>query len=110
MTQAPSMAQEGEVRVRNVRTQRGGGFIESLVDFGGGIVRLVISVVTLPLILLPRETRMHLNNATRELVYAFADLPRDLANAASEAIEDWARDAGAEPAKSQAPRDEMARV
>ncbi|NWF79663.1 MAG: hypothetical protein HXY37_06375 [Chloroflexi bacterium] len=99
----------GEVRVRNVRTRRNDSFMESAMEFGGGVVRLGFTVFTLPLALLPPESRNHMRNATKELMYAFASLPRDFADIAGEAIEDWAAEKG-EPAaaKTKAPKDEMA--
>ncbi len=97
---------QGEVRVRNVTTRRSDSFTESAMEFGGGVVRLGFSVFTLPLALLPRESRQHMRNATRELMYAFATLPRDFAEVAEEAIEDWARDS--DDTTTRAPRDEIA--
>lgn len=95
---------QGEVRVRNVGSRRNDSFVESAVEFGGGLVRLGFSLATLPLAVLPTETRGHMRNATKELFYAFATLPRDFADVASEAIEEWVAD-GDKPAK--APHDEM---
>lgn len=100
---------QGEVRVRNVAARRNDSFTESLTEFGGGLVRLGVSVLSLPLAILPRETRGHMRNATRELLYAFATLPRDFADVAGEAIEDWAREADAKDGPARyAPRDEVA--
>ncbi len=106
----------GEVRVRSVRTQRNDSFMESAMEFGGGVVRLGFSVFTLPFALLPTETRGHMRNATQELMYAFASLPRDFADVAGAAIEDWAAEtddpaaaaATAAPHAPHAPHDEMA--
>lgn len=96
---------QGEVRVRNVGTRRNDSLIETAVEFGGGLVRLGLSVVTLPLAVLPTETRGHMRNATKELLYAIATLPRDFADVASEAIEEWA--AEGEKADAKAPKDEL---
>ena len=74
---------EGEVRVRSVRSVRSDSFVETAMEFGGGIVRLGFSLFTLPLALLPTDTRHHMQNATKELMYAFASLPRDFAAPAS---------------------------
>jgi hypothetical protein len=95
---------QGEVRVRSVRTQRSDNLVGSVVGFGGGIVRMGISVVTLPLGLLPSASRQHLQNATKEVLYAFAGLPGDLAKAASTVIEEWA----AKTDGDSAPKDELA--
>ena len=81
---------EGEVRVRSVQTRRSDSFVESAMEFGGGVVRMGFSVFTLPLALLPGESRKHMENATRELMYAFASLPKDFADIAGESIERWA--------------------
>ncbi len=95
------MSEQGEVRIRNVSTQRSDNLVQSVVDFGGGLVRLGFSVVTLPLALLPEQVRDGLRNASREILLAAVRLPRDLTDAVSEAVEDWARE-------GSAPRDEMA--
>jgi hypothetical protein len=101
----------GEVRVRSVRARRNDSFAETAMEFGGGVVRLGFSVFTLPFALMPTETRTHLRNATHELMYAFASLPRDFADIAGAAIEDWAAETD-DPAPAatarRAPNDEMA--
>lgn len=96
----------GEVRVRSVRAQRNDSAMESAVEFGGGIVRFGFSLVTLPFALLPSESRQHMRNASKELMYAFASLPKDFADIAGEAIEEWAAQGEDAPAK-QAPKDEL---
>lgn len=98
----------GEVRVRSVRTRRNDSFVESAMEFGGGVVRLGFSVFTLPLALLPSQSRGHMRNATKELMYAFASLPRDFADVAGAAIEDWAAETDDVPAPPKAPKDEIA--
>lgn len=98
---------QGEVRVRSVRTRRSDSFVESAMEFGGGVVRLGFGVFTLPLALLPSESRQHMRNATKELMYAFAALPGDFADIAGEAIEQWAAKSDAD-ATPTAPKDEMA--
>lgn len=97
---------QGEVRVRSVRTQRSDNLVESAVEFGGGIVRMGLSVATLPLALLPSTSRQHLRNAAKEALHAVAGLPGDLAKVAGTAIEDWAAKADADTVKV-APKDEM---
>lgn len=96
----------GEVRVRSVRSRRNDSFMESAMEFGGGVVRLGFSVFTLPLALLPSQSRSHMRNATKELMYAFASLPRDFADIAGAAIEDWAAETD-EPVAKKAPKDEV---
>lgn len=96
---------QGEVRVRTVRTRRNDSFVESAVEFGGGVFRLGFSLITLPLALLPSESRQHMRNATKELMYAFATLPRDFTDVAREAIDEWAAEAD-QPVK-KAPHDEV---
>jgi hypothetical protein len=105
----------GEVRVRSVRTRRNDSFMESAMEFGGGVVRLGFTVFTLPFALLPTESRGHMRNATRELMYAFASLPRDFADIAGAAVEDWASETdgpapAAATAAATAPKDEMAAI
>lgn len=95
---------QGEVRVRNVSTRRTDSLVESATEFAGGVFRLGFSLVTLPLAVLPHESRTHMRNATREMFHAFATLPRNFAEIAGEAVDEWAK-AGDEPA--HAPRDEM---
>lgn len=100
----------GEVRVRSVRARRNDSFAETAMEFGGGVVRLGFSVFTLPLALLPPESRQHMRNATRELMYAFASLPGDFADIAGREVERWA-DEGDDvvpPPPARAPMDEMA--
>lgn len=98
----------GEVRVRNVRARKNDSFVESAVEFGGGILRLGYSVITLPLAILPSESRTHMRNATKELMYAFATLPGDFADIAGKAIEDWAAAGDTGPAAvTKAPKDEL---
>ncbi len=87
---------EGEVRIRSVPVRRSDSFVESAMEFGGGIARLGFSLFTLPLALLPPESRRHMRNATKELMYAFASLPRDFAEIAGKSIEKWAAE-GEEP-------------
>ncbi len=87
---------EGEVRVRTVPVRRSESFVESVMEFGGGIARLGFTAFTLPLALLPPESRQHMRNATKELMYAFASLPRDFAEIAGKSIEKWAAE-GEEP-------------
>ncbi|MFV9503242.1 MAG: hypothetical protein AB4911_01615 [Oscillochloridaceae bacterium umkhey_bin13] len=100
----------GEVRVRSVRTRRSDSVVEQAMEFGGGIVRLGFSVFTLPLALLPTESRQHMRNATQELMYAFASLPADFAEIAGKEIEKWAAEPDGAPAAAaaHAPKDEMA--
>jgi hypothetical protein len=98
----------GEVRVRSVRTRQSDSVFEQAMEFGGGVVRLGFSVFTLPLALLPSESRQHMRNATKELMYAFATLPGDFANIAGEAVEQWAADHDDAPAApGKAPKDEL---
>ena len=96
----------GEVRIRSVRARRNDSFAETAMEFGGGVVRLGFSVFTLPFALMPTETRGHLRNMTEDLMYAFASLPRDFAEIAGAAIEDWAAETDG-PLPPRAPRDEM---
>lgn len=98
----------GEVRVRTLPARRSDSLVESVVEFGGGIFRLGFSLIMLPLGLLPVETRTHMRNATRELMYAFATLPRDFAETAGQAIEAWAAEIPAQGAShTKAPKDEV---
>ncbi|NTW00125.1 MAG: hypothetical protein HGA19_02330 [Oscillochloris sp.] len=96
---------QGEVRVRSVRTQQSNNLVETVVEFGGGIARMGLSVATLPLGLLPAESRQHLRNAAKEALHAAAGLPGDLAKVAGEAVEEWAAKAESE---GTAPKDELA--
>lgn len=100
-------ASEGEVRVRNVRTEtnESGGLIQTVANLGGGVVRLGFAIGTLPLAILPADTRHYLGNAARELLHTAASLPREMAKAATEALEEWSKDTGAE--MPSAPKDEM---
>ena len=97
---------QGEVRVRNVTTKRSDNFVGTAFEFGGGLVRLGLTVVTLPLSVLPRDTRQHFRNAARELLYAAATLPREFVDAASDAVETWAKETEND-APQKAPNDEI---
>jgi hypothetical protein len=97
-----------EVRVREVRA-RSGEFVDSAVELAGGLARLGLGVLQIPLALLPKETRIHTRNAFKELSYAFATLPRDFADIAGERIEEWAR-RGEAPATRTAPLDEVEKI
>lgn len=102
---------EGEVRVRNVRTEssNSAGLVQAVADLGGGVLRLGLAVGTLPLSILPADLRHYIGNAAREIVYAAASLPREMAKAANEALEEWSQETGTEM-PSKAPKDEMERA
>jgi hypothetical protein len=104
---------QGEVRVRNVSTQkRNESILESAVEFGGGLVRTSVSLLMLPIAVLPPESRQHMRNATKELMYAFATLPRDFADIAGTTIEEWASEAEKKDAahSKKAPHDEVSKA
>lgn len=98
----------GEVRVRSVRTRRNDSLVETAMEFGGNVVRVGFSIFTLPLALLPPESRGHMRNATKELMYAFASLPGDFADIAGKEIEKWAAAGDEAPVVKAAPKDELA--
>lgn len=98
---------QGEVQVRNVRTEQESNLAETVIDLGGDIVRFGFSLITLPFSIIPTEPRQHLRNATRELLYAVASAPGEVADVAGEVVKDWARDTGAEVPEHHAPHDEM---
>jgi hypothetical protein len=98
----------GEVRVRSVRTKRNDSIVEQAMELGGGVVRVGFSLFTLPLALLPSESRQHMRNATKELMYAFASLPADFANIAGKEIEKWAAETDKDAVVvATAPKDEL---
>lgn len=99
---------QGEVRVRSVRTVRSGNLVDTVIGFGGGIARMGLSVATLPLSVLPVETRQHLRNAAKEVLTAVAGIPGDIAKVASTAIDEWAAKAEGDAAVKTAPKDELA--
>lgn len=105
-TSSGAVDQGGEVRVRNVRSQRSGSAVESVIEFGGGIVRLSFSLLTLATSILPKESRQHIRNGFIETMYAIASLPKDLVEIGGATVEDWAREVGVE-VPTHAPRDEM---
>jgi len=81
---------EGEVRVRNVRPVQNESLLGKVTQLGTGAVEFGLSLMTMPLNILPAESRQHLRNAARELLYAVTSLPGSLADAATEAVKDWA--------------------
>ncbi len=95
----------GEVRVRNVRTKRNDSFVETALGFGGGVLRFGLTVVTLPINLLPPQSRQHIRNATKEFGYAFASLPAEFAVAANK-VYDQVSVIG-EAFEKGAPKDEL---
>lgn len=72
------------------RRRRNNELLDSAEDFATGVGRLGYGLLSLGLGLLPRQSRTHMHNAVRELSYAFATLPRDFADVAGVAIDDWA--------------------
>ncbi|MEI7644141.1 MAG: hypothetical protein WCJ55_07655 [Chloroflexales bacterium] len=71
-------------------------------------MRAGLSVAALPLGLLPSESRMHLRNAAKEVLHAFAGLPGDFAKVASTVIEEWAAKTDSDTTAKTAPKDELA--
>jgi hypothetical protein len=67
-----------------------GPIIDTAETVAGQIARLGYGIVSLPLELLPPQSRTHMHNALRELSYAFASLPGDFAAIAGIEIERWA--------------------
>lgn len=84
------MTQQNEPR----RTQTVG---DTAAEVIGGVARLGFNVLRLPLMALPRDSRQHMDNALRELSYAFASLPRWFTEIAYEPVDDWVRESGASP-------------
>ncbi len=75
------------------RPRRNNELLDAAEDMATGVGRLGYSLLSLGLGLLPSQSRAHMHNAVRELSYAFAELPRDFANIAGVAIDNWAADA-----------------
>ncbi len=98
---------QGEVRVRSVRTARSDSLVETVIGVGGGIARVGLSVVTLPLAVLPADSRQHLRNAAKEVLTAVVGIPGDLAKVASTVIDEWEAKADDEPQAKTAPKDEL---
>ncbi len=99
-----SQEQSGEVQIRNVPAAQSNSTLETIMEIGGGIARFGFSLFTLPLALLPPVSRQHMRNATRELLYAFATLPRDFAEIAGAEIEQWACEADSDVDVPAVPR------
>ena len=76
------------------------GAVETLVT---GVAHLGYGLLSLPLQVLPFQTRTHVHNAIRELSYGFASLPRDFAEIASQGIERWAQEDQVEDVLMAAP-------
>jgi hypothetical protein len=81
---------EGEVRVRNVRTeQSGGNLLNSVMEGGGNIIRVALGIITLPLSILPPEPREQVRNAMQDTIMAVAAFPANWADVVTKAVEDW---------------------
>ena len=68
---------KSEVQVRNVTVETE-DLRDSAQQLLGSLVRAGTSLVLLPVNVLPRETRTHLQNAGRELTLSAASLTREL--------------------------------
>jgi hypothetical protein len=89
MTTEKSM--EGEVRVRNVRApQSSPNVLSSVLKGGNNVVRMALGVITLPLAILPPESRDQVRTTLQDTVKAVASFPADWANVITKAVEDWA--------------------
>jgi hypothetical protein len=76
-----------EVQVRNVRVE-GEDLQESAQQFLGSLFRAGTSLALLPINVLPRETRTHIQNAGRELTLGVASLTKELAKTLENIAED----------------------
>lgn len=81
---------EGEVRVRNVRTPQENNVLGSVMEGGSNVVRMILGVFTLPLSILPANTREQARTTVQDTVKAVASFPGDWANVVSKAVQDWA--------------------
>ncbi len=82
---------EGEVRVRNVRTPESSkNVFSSVLEGGNNVVRMALGVVTLPLAVLPPESRKQVQDTIQDTVKAVVSFPGDWANVVTKAVEDWA--------------------
>jgi len=88
-TEQKHQAEEGEVRVRNVRTQQSGNLLNSVMDGGGNIIRVALGIITLPLSILPPEPREQVRNAMQDTIMAVAAFPANWADVVTKAVEDW---------------------
>ena len=83
---------------RPTPSRKEGDLYDAAEEFIGGVGRLGYGLLALPLSLLPRETRTHLERAVREMGYSFARLPAEFADIAGAEIERWAAEGEEEPA------------
>jgi len=82
-----------------VRERRGEADLAGAAEeFVGGVARLGYGLLSLPLALLPRQTRAHVHSAVRELSHGFARLPAEFAAIAGAEIERWAAEGEDGPA------------
>lgn len=86
--------EEGEVVVRNVRTDeeardRKRDLASSMLGLGKNVFRLGKSMLALSISMIPKETAMHLRNGLRESIYAMASLPRDVVDVVGEKAEKY---------------------
>jgi hypothetical protein len=95
---AEQKTNEGDVRVRNVRTQaQGKDLFGSLLEGGNTLVRMGLGLLTLPLTILPPEPRQQVRQTIHDIMLALISLPRELAEVATTAIEEWATETNETP-------------
>lgn len=81
---------EGEVRVRNVRTPQPKNILNPVLEGGGNVVRMALGVISLPLSILPPESRSQVQKTLQDTAKAVASFPADWANVVTKAVDDWA--------------------
>lgn len=110
---AEPVFEEGEVYVRNVRTEDEdngrGKMVESLTGLGRSFFRLGKSVFLLGTSIIPQETSTHFRNGLRESIYAAASLPRDVVDVVGERAEKWRKKHEKERIR-KAPNDEIIEI
>ncbi|MBX0328535.1 hypothetical protein K2Z83_12690 [Oscillochloris sp. ZM17-4] len=72
------------------RQRRRDEIIDTAEEVMTKVGRLGWGAMSLPMRLLPKQSRAHLHNAFHELNHGFAGLPREFAKVLSNGIEGWA--------------------
>jgi hypothetical protein len=79
---------EQNVQVRSVARQEREGLFELAAAFVGGASRLSLSLATIPLVLLPRDSRRRVRRAMAEVARAIVALPRELTDVSVRVVDE----------------------
>lgn len=79
---------EQNVQVRSVTRQEREGLFELTAAFVGGASRLGLSLASVPLVVLPRDSRRRVRRAMAEVARAVVALPKELADVSIRVVDE----------------------